>query len=132
MADAVQPSAGRDSVRGVVQAALRYTEARGRLLQLEAQEAGTQVRQVGVSAVFAIGGLLGAWLLLMPVAVVGLAEVLKVSWLWVASGLGLLHLLIGGVAAVRVMKRLSQARYFEESLRQFQNDRAWLAATPPD
>ena len=117
-------------VRGLAQAALRYAEIRGKLLQIEAQEAGVHASKVSVRLILALGALLVAWLLSMPAIVVLLAEALDVRWVFVALGLAAAHLLIGFVLLVAAVHRLRRVRLFEESLNQLQKDREWLAQNP--
>ncbi len=136
MADAGHsPSADSGSeshVRGFVQAGLRYTEARGKLFQIEAQEAGSHVARVGASGLLAIGCLAVAWLLAMPAVVVLLAEWLQPRWTWlrwehVALGLAAVHLLLGLIFFSAARNRWRRVRLFEESLNQLQKDREWVA-----
>lgn len=136
MADA-GPSPSLDTgpisrVRGFVQAGLRYVEVRGKLAQLEAQEAGTHISKVGLRLVVSISALLISWLLAMPAIVVLVAEFLKQRWSWVrweyvALALAALHLFVGLIMLAAAARRWQQARLFEESLNQLSKDREWLA-----
>ena len=58
-----------DRVRALVSVLLRYVAARGKLFQIEAQEAGTLLAGVAVLLVLGLGMLAGAWCLIMPAAV---------------------------------------------------------------
>jgi uncharacterized membrane protein YqjE len=136
MADAGHnPSADSGSeghVRGFVQAGLRYAEARGKLFQIEAHEAGGQLAQAGSRGLLAFGCLAVAWLLAMPAVVVLLAEWLQPRWAWlrwehVALGLSVMHLLLGMIFLSAARNRWRRVRLFEESLNQFQKDREWVA-----
>lgn len=118
-------------LRGLVQAGLAYAEARGKLLQIEAQEAGQVATQLGISAGLAGGALAGAWLLLMPAAVSLSAKYVNQPWEYCAAALGALHLLIGLILLLRVKARLPRVPLFEETLNQFQKDREWIAGTQP-
>ncbi len=131
------PSQSQDTgtgsrVRGLVQAGLRYAEVRGKLLQIETQEAGDHASKVGVRGVLAVGALLVAWMLSVPALVVLLTEFLKQRWSWlrweyvalIAAGL---HLFIGLIMMSSALRRWRRVRLFEESLNQLKKDREWLA-----
>lgn len=121
--DAPTPS----RLRGLAEAGLLYFEARSRLFQIEAQEAGTKAGRAVVLGLGALGFLAGAWLLLMPVAVWGLSQWLKVPWPYVAAGLGGAHLLAGGILALMLRRTCARLKPFEETINQFQRDREWIA-----
>ena len=122
------PDSGPEGhVRGAVQAGLRYVEARGKLFQIEAQEAGTHVSGVGVLAVLSLGCLMVAWLLAMPAAVVLIADYLKARWEHVALVMAGAHVLFGLLFLLAAQRRWRRVRLFEESLNQFQKDREWVA-----
>lgn len=127
------PSITTQRLRGLVQAALAYAEIRGKLFQIEAQEAGQHVTRLAISSGLSAGALVGAWMLLMPAAVSLAAKKLDQPWEYVAAALGALHLFISLLLLMRVKARLPQVRLFEESLNQFQKDREWIADnhTPP-
>ena len=116
-----------DRVRGVVQAVLRYAAARGKLFQIEAQEAGSHLAMAALMAVTGLGALGGAWLLLMPAAVSFAAKRLQQPWESVAAGVGAVHLLVAGVLLLCLKRRLQRLKLFEESLNQFEKDRSWVA-----
>jgi threonine/homoserine efflux transporter RhtA len=120
-------------LRGLVQAGLAYAMARGKLFQIEAQEAGQHASQLGLTTGLAAGSLIGAWLLLLPAIVSLTAKKLDQPWEYVALALGVLHLIISLLLLQRVKARLPQLKLFEESLNQFQKDREWIAGNqlPP-
>ena len=136
MADA-GPSPSQDNgaasrVRGLVQAGLHYVEIRGKLLQIEAQEAGANSSRLGVRLVLALGALFFAGMLFIPAVVVLGAELLKQHWAWMrweylALTLGALLTLIGFILLSTAARRWKRVRLFEESLNQLQKDREWLA-----
>ena len=131
------PSSAQDSgtdsrVRGLVQAVLRYIGARGKLFQIEAQEAGSHVSKVSVRGVIALGCLLVAWLLSIPAIVSLGAEYLKpyapwMRWEFMALILAGAHLFFGFIFLMDAKRRWGRVRLFEESLNQFEKDRAWVA-----
>jgi uncharacterized membrane protein YqjE len=126
MSAGLQSGSGTDRVKALVQAALLYADARAQLLQIEAQEAGQHLRSVIVALLLVIAAIAGAWLLLMPAAIFWLAERFQLPWTTLAFGIGALHLLVGGIAGMKLWRRLGRTRLFEESIQQLQNDRAWL------
>jgi uncharacterized membrane protein YqjE len=110
-------------VRGLAQAGLLYLEARGRLFQIEAQEAGQKLSRVVVLAVVALVFLVFAWLLLMPVAVFTISELGGWSWKRVAAVMGGFHLFIGFGCLLRLRSVAKGLRLFEESINQCHRDR---------
>lgn len=139
MADAgpspTQDTGAAGRVRGLVHAGLRYVEIRGKLLQLETQEAGAHVSKVSVRLVLALGALFMAGFLAMPAIVVLATEYLKQHWAWmrweyVALALAVLHLFTGFILLLAAARRWKRVQLFEESLNQLQKDREWLAQHP--
>ena len=124
------PSSGADRLKSLVQAGLRYADARAQLLQIEAQEAGQHLRSGLLCAGLLVGSLVGAWLLILPACIYLASEHYGLPWYQLALGAGAVHLLIALLALRRLWVRLGQTQLFEESIRQLQQDRAWLAGTP--
>jgi uncharacterized membrane protein YqjE len=124
------PSGGTDRLKSLVHAGLRYADARAQLLQIEAQEAGQHVRSALLCVGLLIGSLVGAWLLILPACIYLASAHFQIPWHQLALGAGGLHLLVAVIALRRLWVRLGHTRLFEESIRQFQQDRAWLAGTP--
>lgn len=123
------PFAGGGSrVREFARASFLYLEARGRLFQIEAQEAGFHAGRVVVLGVVAFGLLAGAWLLVVPAAVMVIAEKTSRDWREIAFFLALAHFAIGIVLALRARAVFKRLRLFEESINQFQRDREWVHA----
>jgi len=127
-----QESGGEGRVRGLVQASLRYVGARGKLLQIEAQEAGTHISKVGSRGILALCCLIVAWLLSMPAIVSLGAEFLKRYWVWMrweylALAMAGGHLFFAFIFLVAAKSRWNKARLFEESLNQLEKDRQWVA-----
>lgn len=144
MPDAGHPSSqdsGTESrIRGLLQALLRYVGARGKLFQIEAQEAGTHVSKVGSRGVLALMSLIVAWLLAMPAVVSLGAEYLQqhvwawMRWEYLALMLAGLHFFIGFLFLIAAKGRWKRVHLFEESLNQFEKDREWVARNqqPPN
>ena len=118
-------------VKSLLRALALYAEARGRLLQIEAQEAGTKFTSIIVLAVVLSGCLLCGWMLAMPALVWLIAQSQGWPWHFVALGAAGLHLLLGFIFLLMLLSRLRRLRVFEETFYQFQRDREWLSATPP-
>ncbi len=117
-----------DHVRGLVNVLLRYVGARGKLFQIEFQEAGSKLVGILIAIVVGLGALAGAWLLLMPAAVWFIADWLHKPWAYVAAAAGGLHLLVALAALLWVRARLGGLKLFEESLNQFERDRSWVTS----
>ncbi len=118
---------GLKRVRGLVQALLRYVAARGHLLQIEAQEAGSRLASVAIMAVIGLGALGGAWLLLVPAGVFCLARWMGWPVEYVAGIAGGIHLLLALIFLLGLKMRLRKLKLFEETLNQFEKDRSWVA-----
>lgn len=118
-------AAGRSGL--IPLALLRYLEARGVLFTIEGREAALELAasliRGAVAAIFALTG----WLLLMAGAAGWWARSAGWPWSKAAVFLGLIHLALAGAAAFAVSRRLTGARWFEQSLNEFAKDRAWLA-----
>ncbi len=109
-----------------MQAILQYFEARTRLFQIEADEAGLKLARLAFLAVITMAFLGGAWLLLMPAAVLLLARWLEVPWEKAAAGAGGAHLILGIFFAIALRLAFARLRLFDESIKQFHKDREWI------
>lgn len=111
---------------GLPEALVRYLEARGVLLTVEAQEAAQHLARVVLRGVLAavFGG--AGWLVLM----FALVHLLRsgAGWSWGKSGLvvGLGNLALAAAFAVAAVRRCAGARWFEHTIKEFGKDRAWL------
>lgn len=117
-------------LKSLLRALALYAEARGRLLQIEAQEAGVQFTMMLVLAAIGSGCLLCGWLLVVPAFVWLVAEWQGWPWWKVALGAGGLHLFLGLIFLLVLRSKLSRLQVFDETFRQFQRDREWLSGTP--
>ncbi len=121
--EAVEPGASHKLPASV----LRYLEARGILVTIEAQEAFQQVlRALVIGTVALVLGFTG-WILLMAAAVAILAS--KAGWSWTKASalLGGAQVLFGALLLLLLMRRLTRTRWFEHTLNEFGKDRKWLA-----
>ena len=116
-------------VRELTRAVALYVEARGRLLQIEAREAGSRSASILILAALGVAFVFFAWLLAMPALVWLIA--LKVDWHW--SRVALVgaggHLLLGLLLLTVLRARVRGWRPFEASLKELEKDRAYL--NPP-
>lgn len=111
----------------LVNVLLRYLEARGVLVSLEAQEAFQQIlRSIIFCAVAIVFGFTG-WLLVVASAVDWIATAKGWSLAKTAFGAGVLHVLLAAAVFYLVMRRLSTTRWFAHTMNEFQKDRTWLA-----
>jgi uncharacterized membrane protein YqjE len=119
------------ALRGLAQTLALYVEARLRLFQIESQEAGGQIASLVVLAMLLLGSLLIAWMIAVPALIWLVAQQTTWHWSHVALITAGVHLLASLLTFFVLKQRLRKARLFEESLRQFQHDRRWLAPTKP-
>lgn len=119
-------SAQHASATGLLHSLAAYVEARGRLLQIETQEAGTRVSNIVGMLVLALGGFFIGWILAAPALVWIIAEKYGFPWPYVALAGAGVHLFIGLVFLLGLKNRLRGLRLFEETFNQFRRDREWL------
>jgi uncharacterized membrane protein YqjE len=119
-------------LKALLAALARYAEARGRLLQLEAREAGGQLAALLLLAVVGGGCLLSGWLVALPALVWWLASAFNRPWPQVALILAAAHLAAGLLTLTLLRRRLRRLAVLEETLRQFDKDRAWLRGDSPE
>lgn len=117
-------------IKSLLRALALYGEARGRLLQIEAQEAGVHFTNILVLAAVASGCLLCGWLLAVPAFVWLVAEWQGWPWWKVALGAAGAHMFFGLIFLMRMRSLLRRLHVFDETFRQFQRDREWLSGTP--
>jgi uncharacterized membrane protein YqjE len=119
------------AVRELLQSLVLYVEARLRLLQIESREAGSHLVGLVILVALCLGSLLGAWLIAMPALIWLIAHQSDWHWSRVALAAAAFHLLLGIILISVLKSRLHKLRLFEESLNQFQKDRAWIAPQAP-
>ncbi|MEN3943872.1 phage holin family protein [Prosthecobacter sp. SYSU 5D2] len=118
-------------VRSLLRTLALYAEARGRLLQIEAQEAGSKLSGIVILVVVLCGCLLFGWLLALPALVWLVADSQGWPWWHVALGGAGVHLFLAIVFFFLLKVRLRKLRVFEETLRQFEKDRDLIGNPPP-
>lgn len=118
-------------LKSLLRALALYAEARGRLLQIEAQEAGVRFTTIIVLAGLAAGLLLCGWLLAVPALVWLVSHTQGWPWWKVALGAAGGHLFFGLLILLRLRTLLRRLHVFEETFKQFQRDREWLSGNNP-
>ncbi|MES2595260.1 MAG: phage holin family protein [Verrucomicrobiota bacterium] len=118
-------------LKSLLRALALYAEARGRLLQIEAQEAGVKFTLMIVLAALAAGLLLCGWLLAVPAIIWLISHTQGWPWWKVALGAAGAHLFLGLLFLLRLRSLLRRLQVFEETFKQFQRDREWLSGNSP-
>lgn len=118
-------------VKSLLRTLALYAEARGRLLQIEAQEAGARLSGIFILVVLLVGFLLFGWLLALPALVWLIADSAGMPWYQVALFGAGAHLVLAFVFFLILKTRLRNLHVFEETLRQFQRDRDLIGNPPP-
>lgn len=115
------------SASGLLHSLALYVEARGRLLQIESQEAGLRLSNLVGMLALALGGLFIGWMLAAPALVWIIAE--RGGWQWTHVALvgAAIHLVLGLIFLLGLKTRLRGLRLFEETFHQFRHDREWLS-----
>jgi uncharacterized membrane protein YqjE len=125
-------SAERASATGLLRALALYIEARGRLLHIEGQEAGSRLSNLIGMFMLALTAFIIGWMLAAPALVWIIAESNGWHWTRVALGGAVIHLFIGLLLLAGLKTRLRGMQLFEESFNQFRRDREWLASNKND
>ncbi|MBK1817999.1 YihY family inner membrane protein [Luteolibacter yonseiensis] len=109
---------------------LKYVEARGTLLTIEAREALRHVVTLVVWLAIAIVAIFAGWLLLVTTLVGWLVSYLGWSWVGAAGITGGGHILVAAVAGLMMWGRIAKARWFADTLNELRKDREWLLRKP--
>jgi len=119
----------RSRVTGFLRSLALYIEARGRLLQIEGQEAGGRLSSVTGHFILTLASLVIGWMLATPALIWLIAE--RVQWHWskVALCAAALHLVLGLLMLFWLKLRLARLRFFEETFNQLRRDREWLSSS---
>lgn len=113
---------------GLSEPFLRYLEARGILLTLEAQEALGQVVRVLIFVGLAGAAIFIGWLLLAGVVADLLMTQARWSWQAAAGALAGFHLFVAFIFLLATRNRLASMRWFGDTINEFRKDRAWLSS----
>jgi uncharacterized membrane protein YqjE len=118
-------------LKALLRALALYAEARGRLLQIETQEAGVKFSSILVLAAVLSGFLLCGWLMAVPALIWLVSQSQGWPWHLVALSVAGLHLFFAFITLLMLLSRLRRLKVFEETFHQFQRDREWLSGSPP-
>ncbi len=118
----------RASATGLLRAVALYIEARGRLLHIEGQEAGSRLSGLSGMFILALTAFIIGWMLATPALVWIIAESNGWHWTRVALAGAGIHLFLGLLLLLGLKNRLRGMQLFEESFNQFRRDREWLAS----
>ena len=118
----------RASATGLLRAVALYIEARGRLLHIEGQEAGSRLTNLSGMFMLAFAAFVIGWMLAAPALVWIIAVSNGWHWTRVALAGAGIHLFLGVLLLAGLKSRLRGMQLFEETFNQFRRDREWLAS----
>lgn len=118
----------RASATGLLRAVALYIEARGRLLHIEGQEAGSRLTNLSGMFMLAFAAFVIGWMLAAPALVWIIADANGWHWTRVALAGAGIHLFLGVLLLAGLKSRLRGMQLFEETFNQFRRDREWLAS----
>ncbi len=122
----------RASATGLLRAVALYIEARGRLLHIEGQEAGSRLTNLSGMFMLAFAAFGIGWMLAAPALVYIIAESNGWHWTRVALAGAGIHLFLGLLLLAGLKSRLRGMQLFGESLNQLSRDREWLTRNKND
>lgn len=102
-----------------------FGASRFALFARESKEALAQVLIVIACLVVALIFFTLGYLFLVGCAVVAIARLAQISWIWVALAAALLHFVLAGICLIIARTRVTQAPYRELSS-ELKKDREWL------
>jgi uncharacterized membrane protein YqjE len=126
--DAASPEFPKTSARGLSEPLLRYLEARGVLLTIEAQEALQSVIRLLIFGAVAAAAAFMGWVLLTAALVHVIVNATDWHWAGAVTVLGGAHVMFAIVFLLIMRSRLGKLRFFKDTLNEFKRDRAWLAS----
>ena len=126
--DAASPEFPRTSARGLSEPLLRYLEARGVLLTIEAQEALQSVIRLLIFGAVAAAAAFMGWVLLTAALVHVIVKATDWHWASAVTVLGGAHVAFAIVFLLIMRTRLARLRFFKDTLNELKRDRAWLAS----
>ncbi len=116
----------RASATGLLRAVALYIEARGRLLYIEGQEAGSRLYGLTGMFMLALTAFIIGWMLTVPALVWIIADSNGWHWTRVALAGAGIHLFIGMLLLIGLKTRLRGMQLFAETFNQFRRDRECL------
>lgn len=111
---------------GLKSSLVRYLDARGVILSLEAQDAALHLGKAIALAVVAIIAAFTGWFLFVAALVSVLTHLLNCRWHTSALILSGIHVLISVVLFFLIKNRLASVRWFADTVNEFKKDREWL------
>ncbi len=102
-----------------------FFESRIGLFAAESKTALVQILLMAGALIFGLGLLAAAYLFLVVSVVFGIAHAAGVSWVWVALGAAIVHLLLAGGCALVAVLQLKKPM-FAASRAELKRDREWL------
>ncbi len=118
----------RTSTAGLFRSLALFVEARGRLLQIEGQEAGARLSNLTGMFMLVLALVIIGWMLAAPALVWIIAEANGWHWTRVALAGAGIHLFLGLLFLAGLKSRLRSLRLFEETFQQLRRDREWLVS----
>ena len=102
-----------------------FFESRAALFATETKAAGIQFVLIALCLVGALLFFAFGYVFLLATAVVAIAHLANVSWLWIALGAAVLHILIALIFLVIAFNGIKKP-IFRETAAELKNDREWL------
>ncbi|HEX4638467.1 MAG TPA: phage holin family protein [Chthoniobacterales bacterium] len=132
MTGEISPSGNRPRQAGLIGSVVALAAALADFFEsraaLFATESKTAAVQFLIAAVCAIAGLLFfafGYIFLLAAAIVAIAHLAQVSWVWIALDAAALHILIALILAVVAISKIKRP-VFRESAAELKKDREWL------
>ena len=132
MAGETSPSGSRARQTGFIgslvalaSALADFFESRAALFATESKAAAVQFALVAICLVAALLFFAFGYVFLLATAVVAVAHLANVSWLWIALGAAVLHILIALIFLVIAFNGIKKP-IFRETAAELKNDREWL------
>ena len=132
MAGETSPSGSRARQTGFIgslvalaSALADFFESRAALFATESKAAAVQFVLVAICLIAALLFFAFGYVFLLATAVVAVAHLANVSWLWIALGAAVLHILIALIFLVIAFNGIKKP-IFRETAAELKNDREWL------
>ena len=132
MAGETSPSGSRARQTGFIgslvalaSALADFFESRAALFATESKAAAVQFVLVAICLIAALLFFAFGYVFLLATAVVAIAHLANVSWLWIALGAAVLHILIALIFLVIAFNGIKKP-IFRETAAELKNDREWL------
>jgi uncharacterized membrane protein YqjE len=114
-----------DNLLALVNALTEFLAERFALFAQESKAALLQVIVLGVCLILAVFLLLLGYIFLIASAIVGLAHLAGISWVWTASAAAGAHFVMAFVSLLIARNRITES-FFRVTLKQLKEDREWV------